>query len=125
MNDQTLGIMAGILLLILVIAIAFYVTAGIVLFKLNRIIYGTGTPMAWIPFCNIYLLGKLTFNKCVGWILIILGLFSSTFQFTINGQNVISGTILPSDIIPIISTGYSIVVIILFIYAIVKYIRLR
>lgn len=125
MDNQTLGIMAGVLILILVIAIAFYVTAGIVLFKLNRIIYGTGTPMAWIPFCNIYLLGKLTFNKCVGWILIILGIFSSTFQFTINGQNVISGTILPSEIIPIISTGYSIVVIILFIYAIVKYIRLR
>lgn len=123
--EQFIGIMFGILLIILVIAMAFYVTTGIILFKLNIILYGKGTPMAWIPFCNIYLLGKLTVNKWMGWLLIILGLISTLFQIDLMGNNVIGGTLLPPGIVLLISTGYSIIVLILFIYAIIKYIRLR
>ena len=125
MDDQILGIMLGVLILIFIISIAFYVITGIVLLKLNRIIYGNGTPMAWIPCCNIYLLGKLTFNKWVGWILLIFGFISSSFRGEIVGNEIIVKTILPIEISPVIPTIYSIVIFLLFIYAIVKYIRLR
>lgn len=123
--DQILGILAGALILVFIMATTFYVVMGIVLFKLNRIMYGNGTPLAWIPFCNIYLLGKLTFNKWVGWLLIVLGLISTSFQINIMGNNVISGTFLSPGIVLIISTVYSIIVLILFIYVIIKYLRLR
>lgn len=123
--DQFIGILLGILIIILVVAMAFYATTGIILFKLNTIMYGKGTPMAWIPFCNMYLLGKLTVNKWMGWLLVILGLISTSFQIDIMGNNVIRGTFLPPGIVLIISTGYSIIVLILFIYAIIKYLRLR
>lgn len=112
-------------IILLVIIIAVYVVVGIVLSKLNKVMYGYSTPMAWIPCCNIYLLGKLTFNKWVGWLLLILGVLSSSQRYKISGNEIVSYSYLPFEISPALYVIYSIIMIGLFIYAIIKYYRLK
>lgn len=112
-------------IILLVFIIAVYVVVGIVLTKLNKAMYGYSTPMAWIPCCNIYLLGKLTFNKWVGWLLLILGVLSSSQQYKISGNEIVSFSYLPFEISPALSVIYSIIMVGLFIYAIIKYYRLK
>ena len=80
--------------------------------------------MCWIPFANIYLLGKLTISKIVGWILIVCVILSGNYTVTINGIEK-QFTILPASISSIVSTLYGIAVFALFIYAIVKYNKLK
>ena len=63
------------IVIVLILVIVLYVVLGIVLNKLNKLMYGKGTAMAWIPLANIYLLGKLTVSKLLGWILLVV-LFS-------------------------------------------------
>lgn len=119
-----LAFLAGFAILLLVVALVAYVVLGIVLNKLNKIMYGKGTPMAWIPICNIYLLGKLTVNKVVGWILIGVSFLTATFTTTVNGVSK-SYTILPEAVNSVVSNIYSLVVFGLFIYAVVKYNKLK
>ena len=75
MTDQYNALIAGIgvfIVLIILIVIAIYVAEAIFLNKLNKKIYGQGTALAWIPIANIYLLGKLAFNKAVGFALLAI-----------------------------------------------------
>ena len=60
------------LIAILILIIIMYVFMGVFLGKLNKLIYGKGTPMAWIPLLNTYLMGKLVVNKVFGIILVII-----------------------------------------------------
>ena len=60
------------LIAILILIIIMYVFMGVFLGKLNKLIYGKGTPMAWIPLLNTYLMGKLVVNKVFGMILVII-----------------------------------------------------
>ena len=92
--ENVLGALAAFGLIILLVVIVIYVAVGILLNKLNKQINGKGTPMAWIPIANIYLLGKLTVNKIVGWILVACALLTSTYTTTINGVST-THTILP------------------------------
>ncbi|MEG0826705.1 MAG: hypothetical protein RR404_04480 [Bacilli bacterium] len=122
--ESLFGFLAGFLLLFLVFAIIIYVVFAIFLNKLNKLMYNKKTPMAWIPIFNIYLLGKLAVNKLVGWILVICVFLTSTSTTTVNGVKTESG-ILPSGIRSVVSTVYLIAVIALFIYAIIKYYKLK
>ena len=63
-------------LIAILIILAIYIIEALILNTLNKKIYGEGTWQAWVPFANVYLLGKLTVNKTVGWILLILAFFS-------------------------------------------------
>lgn len=123
MEDILLSII-GFAIIIFVIAIILYIVQAIFLNRFNKLVYGKGTALAWIPICNIYLLGKLTFNKTIGWILVICSILSSSFKITINGVTT-THSILPEDLSDMLSLVYSIAVIGLFVYAIVKYIRLK
>lgn len=116
--------MFGFIIIMFMIIIAIYIVQGIFLNKLNKLMYGKGTAMAWIPIANTYLLGKLTVNKIVGWVLVACMFLTSTFTTTINGVEK-SYTILPESISSIISPLYSLAVIGLLIYAIVKYNKLK
>ena len=59
-----------IFFVIFAICLAIYIAVGIFLNKFNKLLYGQGNPLAFIPVGNIYLLGKLSFNKAIGYILI-------------------------------------------------------
>lgn len=122
--ESLIQMMLGFAIVLLAILIVVYVIQGIILSKLNKEIYGKGTPMAWIPIVNIYLLGKLTINKLVGWILIGCVFLTTTYTTTVNGIEE-TYTILPENISSLVSTLYSIVVIVLYIYAIIKYNKLK
>lgn len=122
--EKLIQMMFGLVIIIFAIAITIYIIQGILLNKLNKLMYGKGTPMAWIPIANIYLLGKLTVNKIVGWILITCIFLTSKFTITVNGIEK-SYTILPESINSIIYPLYSLTIIGLVIYAIVKYFKLK
>ena len=109
----------GMIIFAFIFLIAIYVVLGIVLNKLNKKIYGKGTALAWIPFCNVYLLGKLTANKFVGIFLLFVLLITGEYNFS-NGNNYVSFVIVPDNVRSIIMIIYSVFVVILFIYAIVK-----
>lgn len=107
-------------LIVFAIVIGIYVLQGLFLTKFNKLVNGKGTPLAWIPICNVYLLGKLCINKIVGWILVGCILITGKFTVTINGvKNVY--TILPPNITSLINSLSSIAIIGLFIYGIIKY----
>lgn len=118
------GAFVGIFIFVILLVVAIYVAVGIVLFKLNKAMYGKGTPMAFIPYANIYLLGKLTVNKTIGWILVIGNLVTSNFSLTLNGQKT-SFSLLPSPLSNIVGFVISISTFGLFIYAIVKYVNIK
>lgn len=118
---STDNMLATFAILILVI---LYIIQGIILTKLNKLMYGKGTPMAWIPIVNIYLLGKLTIHKIVGWSFIICMVLTGTFTVTINNVQKVY-TLFPNEIREIIYVILDITTFALFFYAIYKYFKLK
>ena len=124
MDAQSPGLFLGIAVVLLLVIIAIYVLYAMFLNNFNKLVYGKGTALAWIPGCNIYLLGKLTVNKIVGWVLVVLMLLSGSYTTTVNGvEN--TTTILPQPIGTIVSSVYSLAFFGLLIYAIIKYNKLK
>lgn len=109
---------------VIVLAILMYLGISIVLNKLNKVIYKKSTVMAFLPIFNFYLLGKLTVNKIVGWLLVIATLITSSFIVSIN-SNEGSYTILPNSTSAFISAITSVMIIFLFIFAIIKYNKIK
>ena len=124
MLAQVMWLAILILAIIAIFVIGIYVLEGIFLTKFNKLVYKKGTPMAWIPIVNLYLLGKLTFNKIVGWILVIALFLNVRFTVTIGNQT-ISKSLLPDSIASIFSVVYNLAVLGIFIYAIIKYFNLK
>lgn len=109
---------------ILILVLIIYIIQAIFLSKFNKLVNGWSTAMGWVPIANIYLLGKLTFNKIVGWILVVLIFSTATFTITINGvEN--QYRLLPNDVNTVVSTLLALVILGLFIYAIIKYISIK
>lgn len=96
----------GIVLLVIMyfLVITIYVIQAIILTKLNKKMYGKGSALAWIPFANLYLLGKLTVNEIVGWILVV-----SNFVF--NDEKYYNLKFL--------------VILLFYVYAVIKYFQLK
>lgn len=111
-------------LLYIIILIILWIIEGIIINKLHKEMYGKATVLAWVPFCNIYLLGKLTVNKTVGWALAISKILTYTITTTVNGVQK-TYSILPSSISTLLSGIIGIITFCLLIYAIVKYKRLE
>lgn len=118
--DKLFYIIIGLVILVLLI----YLFISIFLNKLNKVIYKKGTIMAFLPVFNIYLLGKLTINKMIGWLLVLFTFITGVFIASING-NVSSFDIIPSIVCAFISSITCVMLIILFIFAIVKYNKLK
>ena len=116
--------MLEIMLLLLGGLIAIYIACSKFLSNLNKLIYGKGTILAWLPFTSIYLMGKLAFNNLVGWGLLVICILSSSYTVTVNGVETVQ-TIAPvsiqgplSKIFPLLNFG-------VFVYCIVKYNKLK
>lgn len=121
---STFQVLSSFLILILVIVIAIYIAIGIFLNKFNKLVYGKGTPMAFIPLVNIYLLGKLTISKPVGLILVFVPILTGTLTTNINGEEN-TYSLFPADISSKINLVVSIVTLGLLIYAIFLYFKLK
>lgn len=113
-----------LLFIFLIIVIVIYVAIAIFLNNFNKLVNGKGTALAWIPICNIYLLGKLTFNKMVGWILVACCFALSTVTVTVNGEST-THTLLPDSIAPTVSKLYNVVTLIILVMAVIKYNKLK
>ena len=73
------------IIVILLIVVICYATLAIFLTHFSEKVEGKPSVMAWIPFANIYLLGKLTFNKDTGYGLVALFVLSYTLTLQIEG----------------------------------------
>jgi len=76
------------------VIIALYVFYAYGLMKIAKKNDVRGSWMAWIPIFNFYLMGKMAFNKGIGWCMVILSLLGGTGEVTINDQVIASGSIL-------------------------------
>ncbi len=122
--DEIIQTMTQFLLIALALILVIYICCAIFLNKLNKLVYGKGTPMAWIPIANVYLLGKLAVNKIVGWILVLCFFLSGKTTVEINGVEQAS-SLLPSSFSGLFSKIYSIAILALFICAIIRYVQLK
>ena len=89
--------MLGIILLLLGSLIAIYIACSKFLSNFNKLKYGKGTILAWLPFTSIYLMGKLAFNELAGWSLLVICILSSSYTVTVNGVETVQ-TIAPASI---------------------------
>ena len=105
--------------------IVLYIVIGKFLDNFNKLKYGQGTALAWIPFCRIYLLGKLTFNKIVGWVLIALLFVSAKYTTTDSYGVEKEFTIFGEKNTEIISFIFGITCLVLLIYAIMLYKKMK
>ena len=64
--DETSTFLYFCIAIVIVMLIALYIAFAVFLNNFNKKVTGTSTVMSWIPFANVYLLGKLTFNKDAG-----------------------------------------------------------
>ena len=112
----------GFALIALVIGIVLYIVEAIFLNKYNKLVTGKGTILAWIPFYfQAYLLGKLAFNKVVGWVLVAAEFATAKVKI----GNVDVTLIKNESLRSIMGTGYTLVTICILIYAFVKYKNLK
>lgn len=104
------GAILGIFAALLVIALIIYICTAIFLNKFNKLKYGKGTFMAWIPVFQQYLIGKLAVNKTVGWILVAIWAVS----LVLSGEASFT-----------LASIYSLASFILLIVCVVKYFKLK
>lgn len=116
-NDFLL--LKGFVILVLSFVFIVYIILGVVLTKLNKKIYGKATILAWLPFFNIYLLGKLTIGRLMGFVLVFFSLLGTRYEFSNDGNTVIY-VIIPDFLRPYYLVFTALIIISLFICAIVK-----
>lgn len=104
------GAMLAVVAALLVIALIIYICTAIFLNKFNKLKYGKGTFMAWIPVFQQYLVGKLAINKTVGWILVVVWAVS---------------LVLSGEVSFTLASIYSLASFILLIVCVVKYFKLK
>lgn len=101
-----------------------YILVSIFLNKFNKLVYGRGTAMCFIPIVNIYLLGKLAVNKTVGWLLILGILLTAKYTITINDVETVY-LLLPENVNSVVMKMLSCLVFVLLIYGIKKYFEIK
>ena len=116
--------MLGLILLLLGSLITIYIVCSKFLSNFNKLKYGKGTILAWLPFTSIYLMGKLAFNELAGWGLLVICILSSSYTVTVNGVETVQ-TIAPASIQGPLSKIYPLLNFGVFVYCIFKYNKLK
>ena len=116
--------MLGLILLLLGSLITIYIVCSKFLSNFNKLKYGKGTILAWLPFTSIYLMGKLAFNELAGWGLLVICILSSSYTVTVNGVETVQ-TIAPASIQGPLSKIYPLLNLGVFVYCIFKYNKLK
>ena len=120
--NETENFLYFFIAIIILIIITFYAVLAIFLNNFNKKVNGTPTVMAWIPFANVYLLGKLTFNKDAGYGLIALFLLSGTLRLTFDKTTIVLS--LPNVLQVILGAVFAGTFIATLIYGVQKYTNL-
>jgi len=106
------------------IMLFIYILISIFLNKFNRLVYGKGTAMCFIPIANIYLIGKLAVNKTVGWLLVIGIFLNARYTITINNVETVY-RLFPENVSEILYKVEECIIFVLFIYGINKYFEIK
>lgn len=105
---EAIAATAGIvLILVFILSLGIYIAEAIFLYKLHKKIYGEGSILVWIPIANSYMLGKLAFNKAAGIVVLVANIISN-----VSGRSLISTINLVIEVVS-------------FVYAIMKYNKLK
>ena len=120
--EGLIQMLLGFALIALVIGIVLYIVEAIFLNKYNKLVTGKGTIFAWIPFYfQSYLLGKLAFNKVVGWALVAVEFATAKVKI----GNIDVTLIKNESLRGTIGTIYTLATICILVYAFVKYKNLK
>lgn len=108
-----------IILVMVIVLLVYYILKGVLLTKLGKLKKDKKVWFAWVPILNTYYLGKLTFNKTVGAILVALNVLTSSGSFTSGSTtiNISFLSLLPSSVSVIILILNSLINIALLIYS--------
>lgn len=87
--EEMSGFLYFFIIVIMLIFIACYAAIAIFLSRFSKKVYGEPSVMAWIPVANVYLLGKLTFNKDAGYGLVALLILSGTLTLTFDKTTIV------------------------------------
>lgn len=108
-----------IILVMAIVLLVYYILKGILLTKLGKLKKDKKVWFAWVPILNTYYLGKLTFNKTVGAILVALNILTSSGSFTSGSTtiNISFLSLLPSSVSVVITIINLLINITLLIYS--------
>lgn len=121
--QETSSFLYFFLIMLIVVVMICYVALAIFLTNFSKKIEGKPNIMAWIPFSNIYLLGKLTFSKDVGYGLLALLILSCTLTLKIDRMTIILS--LPSILQMILGAAFAGAFVAVLIFGIRKYEKLK
>lgn len=110
-------------IIVVPILILFYILFCLFLNDLHKLEYGKSNYLTFIPFFyfHSYFLGKVTFNKTVGWMLVGLDFISSKVELFGKDVTVIKDNVIRSAV----GNIFFALQIILIVYGIYKYITLK
>ena len=121
--QETSSFLYFFLIMLIIVVMICYVALAIFLTNFSKKIEGKPNIMAWIPFSNIYLLGKLTFSKDVGYGLLALLILSCTLTLKIDRMTIILS--LPSVLQMILGAAFAGAFVAVLIFGIRKYEKLN
>ena len=121
--QETSSFLYFFLIMLIIVVMICYVALAILLTNFSKKIEGKPNIMAWIPFSNIYLLGKLTFSKDVGYGLLALLILSCTLTLKIDRMTIILS--LPSILQMILGAAFAGAFVAVLIFGIRKYEKLK
>ena len=121
--QETSSFLYFFLIMLIIVVMICYVALAILLNNFSKKIEGKPNIMAWIPFSNIYLLGKLTFSKDVGYGLLALLILSCTLTLKIDRMTIILS--LPSVLQMILGAAFAGAFVAVLIFGIRKYEKLK
>ena len=107
----------------IIVAVILHAIIGMYIDKLKLLKGEPRTNWELVPFTNVYLLGKHTFNRVVGFILFVCLFFVVNWTITLFGQR-FGFMIFNDSLRHILFTIYLIIIVIILICAMVKYNRL-
>ena len=108
--------------IILAISILAFILQALITNKLNKNLYGRNSIFAFLPFLNMFTLGKVCADEIVG--LVIMAMLILCFRLTIpiNGVDK-TYAIIPESTAKILFPYCIFIIVCLYIYSIFKYIR--
>lgn len=121
--QETSSFLYFFLIMLIIVVMICYIALAIFLTNFSKKIEGKPNIMAWIPFSNIYLLGKLTFSKDVGYGLLALLILSCTLTLKIDRMTIILS--LPSVLQMILGAAFAGAFVAVLIFGIRKYEKLK
>lgn len=122
--EEIMRQMMAFTMFMFVIGVIVYIFFAIFLNKFNELVEGDRTVLAWIPFANIYLLGKLAVSKPVG-IALLVGNFLIGNITTTDKYGFETSTPILGDFSGFANVLYKVIFVIILIYAITKYDQLK